>query len=82
MTNITTYKRLIFLSLLFLGCTKQEPECWICTEKWFEATEPKSKSWEVCDVLEAAELNGKTRVVEIHLTGGAMKRTIYKTECE
>jgi hypothetical protein len=78
--------RIIFICLLFLGCTKEiiiEPKekCWTCTEVW-SGHSKGSKSWEVCDVLEAAKLDGRRIVKYTHLANNVDAVTVYLTTCK
>jgi len=75
---------LLILILCFIGCEKEDPiECWTCTETWIRSSDNKgSRTFEVCDVLEAAELNGKKETkIEYH-SGGTHTRINYLTTCK
>jgi hypothetical protein len=69
------------LVLLLLGCEKTDPECFTCTQTWIGEYRG-SKSWQVCDVLEAAELNGKRETKWNYHTGGTRTGTTYITKCK
>ena len=77
---------IIFSCLIFLGCTKEviiEPEqkCWTCTETWTGYFKG-SKAWEVCNVLEAAKLDGR-RIVKLTPVGNNVDGvTLYLTSCK
>jgi hypothetical protein len=71
---------LLLAAFLFIGCEKQQ-DCFTCTQVW-SGYYNGSKTWIVCDVLEAAELNGKKESKITTLGGGAISRTTYITKCK
>jgi hypothetical protein len=76
-------KTLLFIIILFcfLNCEKEteKEKCWTCTETW-SGHYHGSKSWEVCNVLDATKLDGR-RILKYTNVGNARAVTVYLTNC-
>jgi hypothetical protein len=69
-------KKLLFLLfILFLfSCEKYKEPCWICTEM---ANRTIVRTWEVCDVLEASDRDGRRWI-----TYSGTYVTVHTINCE
>jgi hypothetical protein len=79
-----TIVKIFLIFLFFLGCKKEEivkEQCWTCTETW-SGYKRGSKSWEVCDVLEAAKLHGRRYLRYTDMGNNSKAVTVYLTNCE
>ena len=73
-------KKLLFIVLILLSCEKLKDteQCWTCTEK---ANMNITRTWETCDVLEAAKENGKRWVTYVW-NGNIKTATVHTIECK
>lgn len=73
---------LITLILIFISCEKDslpvEEKCYICVEM---ANSKTIKTWEVCDVLEAAKIND-SRWITYVWSGNVKQATVHTINCK
>ena len=70
----------IVVLVFLMSCKKDSDKCWTCTEVWSGHLNGSNRT-QVCDILEATQLDGRRYVRYTTLANNVKAPTLYETTC-